>query len=103
MIRWPDDPMRCPVSRLTTFALVCLALASWPATAAAQNESALRSFFEGKRVTLKIDMPGTSDGVDVKIGPGGTLDSPKLSARLKQYGVAIPAGASSTVTLVKVK
>jgi hypothetical protein len=82
---------------------VCLALASWPTIAAAQNEAALRSFFEGKRVTLKIDMPGTSDGVDVKIGPGRTLDSSRLSDRLKRYGVAIPAGATTTVTLVKVK
>ena len=36
--------------------------------AAAQNEAALKSFFEGKRVTLKIDMPGTADGVDVQSG-----------------------------------
>ena len=91
------------VSRHMMVALVCVALVSVPAIAAAQNESALRSFFEGKRVTLKIDLPGTSDGADVKIGPGRTLDSSKLGDRLRRYGVAIPAGATVTVTLVKVK
>jgi len=91
------------VSRRMTIALACVLFASWSTAAAAQNETALRSFFEGKRVTLKIDMPGTSDGIDVKIGPGRTLDSSKLGSRLRQYGVAIPAGATSTVTLVKIK
>ena len=35
------------------------------APAAAQNEAALKLYFEGKRVTLRIDMPGDADGVDV--------------------------------------
>ena len=91
------------MTRLTTFVLACLAVASWPSTAAAQNESALRSFFEGKRVTVKMDMPGTSDGVDIKIGPGRTLDSSRNNDRIRRYGVAIPAGATVTVTLVKLK
>ena len=38
--------------------------------AQAQDEAALRAFFEGKRVALKIDMPGTSDGVDVHADSG---------------------------------
>ena len=32
----------------------------------AQDEGSLRSFFEGKRVMVSIDMPGTSDGIDVQ-------------------------------------
>ena len=31
------------------------------APAAAQNEAALKASFEGRRVTLRIDMPGDAD------------------------------------------
>jgi hypothetical protein len=57
-------------------AIAVLALA---APAAAQTEDALRSAFEGKRVTLRIDMPGTSDGVDVQGDARQALD-------YKEYG-----------------
>ena len=79
---------------------VGLALA---APAAAQNEAALRAFFEGKRVTLKIDMPGTSDGVDLRADAGRALDSQRYGDRLKTYGTAIRSGDSASVTLVKLK
>ena len=71
--------------------------------AAAQNEAALRSFFEGKRVTVKIDMPGTSDGIDVQLDAGRAIDYKRYGDRLKSYGIAIRAGDSVTVTMVKVK
>ena len=31
----------------------------------AQDEASLRAAFEGTKVTVKIDMPGTADGVNV--------------------------------------
>ena len=71
--------------------------------AAAQNEAALRAFFEGKRVTLKIDMPGTSDGVDVRADARRALDYQRHGDRLKTYGTAIHNRESATVTLIKVK
>ena len=71
--------------------------------AAAQDEEALRAAFEGKRVTLRIDMPGTSDGVDVQGDSRRALDYKEYGDRLKRYGTAIRAGESVTVTLVKVK
>jgi hypothetical protein len=71
--------------------------------ASAQNEAALRAFFEGKRVTLKIDMPGTSDGVDVRPDADRTLDFQRLGDRLKAYGTAIHEGDTASVTLLKVK
>ena len=73
------------------------------APAAAQNEAALRAFFEGKRVTLKIDLPGTSDGVDVRPDSSRPLDFQRLGERLKAYGTAIHEGDSASVTLVKLK
>ena len=42
--------------------------------AAAQDEAALRLFFEGRRVTVTIDMPGTSDGVDVHADASRPID-----------------------------
>jgi len=81
-------------------AATVLALA---APAAAQNEDALRAFFEGKRVTLKIDMPATSDGVDVRADARRALDFQRHGDRLKTYGTAIHNGESATVTLVKLK
>jgi hypothetical protein len=71
--------------------------------AAAQDEAALKSFFEGKRVTLKIDMPGTSDGVDVQVDTKDVIDYRDEGNNLRRYGAAILAGDTVPVTLVKVK
>jgi hypothetical protein len=73
------------------------------APAAAQSEAALKSFFEGQRVTLRIDMPGTSDGVDVHADSSRAVDFAEYRDHLKKYGAAIRAGDTITVTLVKVK
>ena len=70
---------------------------------AAQNEGGLKTFFEGKRVTVRIDMPGTSDGVDVRADAREAIDYSRYRDSLKRYGTAIHAGDSITVTLVKVK
>jgi hypothetical protein len=73
------------------------------APAAAQNETALKAYFEGKRVTLRIDMPGTSGGVDVEADASRAVDYERYGDDLKRYGTAIRAGDSVSVTLVKVK
>jgi hypothetical protein len=91
--------MRATVAASAAAALV-LALVT-PATA--QNEDTLRSFFEGRRVTLKIDMPGTSDGVDVHADAARAIDYQRYGDRLKTYGTSIRAGDAPVVTLVKVK
>ena len=82
---------------------VCLVAAAAATPAFAQNEASLKSFFEGRRVTLKIDMPGTSDGVDVEADARQPIDYPKYRDNLKRYGTALGAGESATVTLVKMK
>jgi hypothetical protein len=84
----------------TWSAAILIALAA-PATA--QDEATLRSFFEGRRVGIKIDMPGTSDGVDVQADSNRPIDYQRYGDRLKTYGASIKAGESSIVTLVKVK
>ena len=82
---------------------VCVVAAAAATPALAQNESSLKSFFEGHRVTVKIDMPGTSDGVDVEADARQPIDYAQYRDRLKRYGTALRAGESVTVTLVKMK
>lgn len=85
---------------------LCVSFATillWPVAARAQNEDALRSFFEGRRIRVKIDMPGSSEGVDLYPERDRLLDFKQYGDRLKKYGVSIRSGESSIVTLVKVK
>ena len=81
---------------------VATALATAP-PAAAQNEAALKSYFEGKRVTVRLDMPGSADGVDVHPDAGRAVDFKRYNNDLKRYGSAIRAGDTVAVTLVKMK
>ena len=74
-----------------------------PQLARAQSESDLKTFFEGRRVTVKLDMPGTSDGIDVHVAAAPAIDLQDYVQDLNRYGVAIRAGESVTVTLVKTK
>jgi hypothetical protein len=69
--------------------------------AAAQNESALRSYFEGKTVVLRIDMPGTSEGVNVAVGRA--FNTREYQNRLRNNGIALRAGDRILVTLIKLK
>ncbi len=91
------------MGRSTVAACLAAILLALAAPATAQNEEALRTFFEGKRVTVKIDMPGTSDGIDVHADATRAIDYKRYGDRLKSYGTAIRAGDSAVVTLVKVK
>ncbi len=81
-------------------AVLAMALA---APAAAQTEELLKDRFEGHRVTLRMDLPGTSDGVDVHADARRAIDYGKYKDDLKRYGTAIRAGDTVVVTLVKVK
>ena len=69
----------------------------------AQSEAELKSFFEGKRVTVKIEMPATKLGIDVTPGERSPIDFRVYSARIKQHGTALRPGESSLITTVRVK
>ena len=86
--------------RVSAAVAVVVALA---APAAAQDEAALKSYFEGRRVTLRIDMPGSSDGIDVRADARAALDFQRYGDDLRRYGTSIRFGDSVVVTLVKVK
>ena len=83
--------------------LVPVLLLALAGPAAAQDEAALKTYFEGRRVTLRMDMPGTSDGVDVRADARRAIDFGRYKDDLKRYGTAIRSGDSATVTLIKMK
>ncbi|HKU61483.1 MAG TPA: hypothetical protein VJQ44_09730 [Gemmatimonadales bacterium] len=82
---------------------ILTALLLSPALAAAQTEAALKSYFEGRPVTLKLAMPGTESGVDIYPTDPKPLDYPRYAERLKENGTAIRAGQQAMVTKVRVK
>jgi hypothetical protein len=82
-------------------AALSLAVAAQDATA--QSEAALRAAFEGRTVAVRIDMPGTSRGVDVRPLDPTPLDFRELAQRLKDNGTAVRMGQSMTVTKVAVR
>lgn len=69
----------------------------------AQNEAALRRAFEGRSVVVRIDMPGTSSGVNVYPGQEMPVDFPDVASKLKKYGTSIRAGDAVMVTKIRVK
>lgn len=86
------------VSVATAILVLTVTASAW-----AQTEAELRSFFEGKRVALRVDMPGTSDGVNVWPDSRRGIDYEQYRNDLKKYGTAIRAGGWAVVTLVKLK
>ena len=67
------------------------------------NPSALANYFTGKEVVLKIDMPGTQQGVDLRFNKDNPMNWKEYSNRLKSNGVAIHKGDTARVTGVVVK
>src|SRR5215471_19051162 len=52
---------------------------------------------------LRMDMPGSAEGVDVHMDQARPIDYDNYQRDLKKYGVALHAGELTVVTLVKVK
>jgi hypothetical protein len=69
----------------------------------AQSETGLRRAFEGQTVVVRIDMPGTSAGVNVYPGQDMPVDFPDVATKLKRFGTAIRSGDAIMVTKIRVK
>jgi len=80
-----------------------LALVVLASPVVAQSEAALKEYFEGRTVTVKLAMPGTEDGVDIYPIESRPLDYTRYADRLKDYGTAIKAGEEVMVTKIRVK
>jgi hypothetical protein len=87
------------VKKVTVLAMAACALSLGAQT----DPGGLVSYFTGKEVTLKIDMPGTQQGVDLSLNKDTPMNWKQYSSRLKTFGVAIPKGATARVTTVAVK
>jgi len=72
-------------------------------TRAQSGTADIPTYFQGKEVQLKIDMPGTQQGVDLKFDRDTPMDWKQYSSRLKKFGVAIPKDGRATVTTIVVK
>ena len=70
---------------------------------AQSGQGALQSYFVGRQVRLKIDMPGTAKGVDLRVEASDPMDWRQYSSRLKESGPAIRSGDRATVTTLVVK
>jgi hypothetical protein len=78
-------------------ALLLLPCAVW-----GQNETILRQAFEGKVVTVKIDMPATQRGVDVYPLDQMPVNFREVAERLKDNSTALKIGQQVMVTKVLV-
>jgi hypothetical protein len=81
--------------------LLALSLCALPLSA--QNADSLSSYFTGKEVVLKIDMPGTQQGVDLRYNKDNPMNWKEYANRLKSNGAAIHKGDTARVTAVVVK
>src|SRR5260221_6321791 len=66
-------------------------------------EMALKRFFEGRPVTVRVDMPATTSGIDLYPEREYPLEFSKVADRIRSSGVAVREGDRITVTRVKVK
>jgi hypothetical protein len=75
-----------------------------PALLSAQTGAdAVISYFTGKQVLVKIDMPGTQKGIDLRFNKPAPMDWKEYSSRMKQFGPAIHKGDIARITTIVVK
>jgi hypothetical protein len=72
-------------------------------TAGPESPAAIESYFSGKEVVLKIDMPGTNKGIDLRFSKPSPMDWKEYSSRLEQFGPALRKGDTARVTTIVVK
>lgn len=86
---------RLPIS------LTLLSLAAAPALA--QNEAALKNAFMGRQVAIRVDMPASHKGVDLRFDRDVPFDLKENSDRIREHDAALKAGDVIQVTYIKVK
>ena len=85
------------------YLVVPVAFAVLARQAHGQNETVLRQAFEGKVVSVRIDMPATSQGVDVYPLDAMAVDFRQVAQRLKDNSTSLRIGQQVMVTKVLVK
>lgn len=69
----------------------------------AQSEEALKQYFEGREIFLKIDMPATKDGVNVYTNKEFPFDYSQYASRIREHGTSIRKGEAMMITKIKIK
>lgn len=88
----------------STVALVVLTIGLAGFASAAQDRSAaLQTYFTGKEVVMKLDMPGSQKGVDLRFNNNTPMNWKEYSSRIKQFGTAIHKGDTARITSIVVK
>jgi len=80
-----------------------LALLILASPALAQNETALKNAFMGRQVVIRVDMPASHKGVDLRFDRDVPFDLKENSDRIRAYDAALKAGDVMPVTYIKVK
>jgi hypothetical protein len=84
--------------------LVCASLLGFVATRApAQDENALKNAFMGRQVVIRVDMPASHKGVDLRFDRAVPFDLKENSDRIREHDAALVAGDLIPVTFIKVK
>lgn len=71
--------------------------------AAAQDEDVLRRALEGKYVTVKLDLPASEKGLDLRFDREEPFNSQEHFARIRDFDVAVPQGQRVQISLIKLK
>ena len=88
------------MSRLP-LSLALLGLSALPALA--QNETALKNAFMGRQVAIRVDMPASHKGIDLRFDRDVPFDLKENSDRMREHDAALKAGDVIQVTYIKVK
>lgn len=87
---------------LTLSSLLVLSTLTCARPAWAQNQAALEKAFEGREVTVLIEMPASHQGVDLYLQREPEIEFSEYARRLKAFGVALRKEDRVMITTVKV-
>ena len=91
------------ISRALSLSLIALAVsASFSQPVFAQNAAALKKAFEGREVTVLLDMPASHKGVDLYLQQEPEINFADYAERTKDFGVSLRKEDRVMVTLIKV-
>ena len=82
---------------------ILIATAFMHSSVIAQNEQALKQYFEGKMIVASIDLPASTQGINIFPEKNPQLDYGDYGNELKEFGAGVYSGESIIITKVVVK
>ena len=70
---------------------------------AQSGADAVIRYFTGKQVLIRLDMPGSQKGIDLRYNKPAPMNWKEYSSRIKEYGAAIHKGDVARITGIVVK